>query len=333
MDAENREQARPRAPCSTGYVDGAIEVLLVHPAGNYNRRAPWGIPKGAPDPDEELEATARRETLRGDRPRCRRAARSISASSTTRARRSAFTRTPGRRPTARRRAARRGKSTRPSSSRSPARAGSSTPIRPRCSIVSSVTSVRATTTQVPRRPQPPARQLRGRTPAAWRRASWPTPTAPSRALRARRRLAAVGARARSVVRRVRMPIAVHPTDEDTLYLVRPDGYIAFRSCPADRSALAHTPTRRSAERRRDPAGYRARRIDGAHRYPSRRRSHQAGDAGGRDKREAGDRALRVRTGGAVDGPPAVPAGLTPREPVRSDEESSNGRGHRAAVPA
>jgi predicted NUDIX family NTP pyrophosphohydrolase len=41
----------------------AIEVLLVHPAGNYNRRAPWGIPKGAPDPDEQLEATARRETL------------------------------------------------------------------------------------------------------------------------------------------------------------------------------------------------------------------------------------------------------------------------------
>src|SRR5436190_15250049 len=44
-------------------VDGKIEVLLVHPAGNYNRRAPWGIPKGAPDPEEELEATARRETL------------------------------------------------------------------------------------------------------------------------------------------------------------------------------------------------------------------------------------------------------------------------------
>ena len=38
-------------------------MLLVHPAGNYNRRAPWGIPKGAPDPDEALEATARRETL------------------------------------------------------------------------------------------------------------------------------------------------------------------------------------------------------------------------------------------------------------------------------
>ncbi|MBA3394695.1 MAG: NUDIX domain-containing protein [Deltaproteobacteria bacterium] len=45
------------------YVDGAIEVLLVHPAGNYNRRAPWGIPKGAPDPDEGLEQTALRETL------------------------------------------------------------------------------------------------------------------------------------------------------------------------------------------------------------------------------------------------------------------------------
>jgi len=57
-----------RAKLSSGtllyrYVEGAIEVLLVHPAGNYNRRAPWGIPKGAPDPDEQLESTARRETL------------------------------------------------------------------------------------------------------------------------------------------------------------------------------------------------------------------------------------------------------------------------------
>jgi predicted NUDIX family NTP pyrophosphohydrolase len=43
-------------------VGDSLEVLLVHPAGNYNRRAPWGIPKGAPDPGEELEATARRET-------------------------------------------------------------------------------------------------------------------------------------------------------------------------------------------------------------------------------------------------------------------------------
>src|SRR3954468_14058381 len=57
-----------RAKLSSGtvlyrFVGGSIEVLLVHPSGNYNRRAPWGIPKGAPDPGETLEATARRETL------------------------------------------------------------------------------------------------------------------------------------------------------------------------------------------------------------------------------------------------------------------------------
>ncbi len=48
------------------YRDGlqGLEVLLVHPSGAYNRRAPWGIPKGEPDEDEaDLEATARRETL------------------------------------------------------------------------------------------------------------------------------------------------------------------------------------------------------------------------------------------------------------------------------
>lgn len=39
-----------------------VEVLLVHPSGNYNRKAPWSIPKGIPDPDEGLEAAARRET-------------------------------------------------------------------------------------------------------------------------------------------------------------------------------------------------------------------------------------------------------------------------------
>lgn len=58
----------PRAKLSSGtllyrFIAGTVEVLLVHPAGNYNRRAPWGIPKGAPDPDEGLEETARRETL------------------------------------------------------------------------------------------------------------------------------------------------------------------------------------------------------------------------------------------------------------------------------
>ena len=39
-----------------------LEVLLVHPSGNYNRRAPWGIPKGIPEEGESLEAAARRET-------------------------------------------------------------------------------------------------------------------------------------------------------------------------------------------------------------------------------------------------------------------------------
>jgi 8-oxo-dGTP pyrophosphatase MutT (NUDIX family) len=40
-----------------------LEVLLVHPSGNYNRRAPWSIPKGLPDAGETLEAAARRETF------------------------------------------------------------------------------------------------------------------------------------------------------------------------------------------------------------------------------------------------------------------------------
>lgn len=42
---------------------GGLEVLIVHPSGAYNRRAPWSIPKGVPDEDEsDLEQTARRET-------------------------------------------------------------------------------------------------------------------------------------------------------------------------------------------------------------------------------------------------------------------------------
>lgn len=40
-----------------------IEVLLVHPSGNYNKKSPWSIPKGLPDEGEEFEDTARRETL------------------------------------------------------------------------------------------------------------------------------------------------------------------------------------------------------------------------------------------------------------------------------
>lgn len=60
-------QGDPRSKLASGtvlyrIVDGATEVLLVHPSGNYNRRAPWGIPKGAPNAGETLEDTARRET-------------------------------------------------------------------------------------------------------------------------------------------------------------------------------------------------------------------------------------------------------------------------------
>ncbi|MCS6850208.1 MAG: NUDIX domain-containing protein [Gemmataceae bacterium] len=47
------------------YRDGpsGLEVLLVHPSGPYNRRAPWSIPKGEPEPGEsDLEVVARRET-------------------------------------------------------------------------------------------------------------------------------------------------------------------------------------------------------------------------------------------------------------------------------
>ncbi len=44
------------------YQGGQLEVLLVHPAGAYNRHAPWSIPKGLPDDGEELEQAARRET-------------------------------------------------------------------------------------------------------------------------------------------------------------------------------------------------------------------------------------------------------------------------------
>jgi predicted NUDIX family NTP pyrophosphohydrolase len=40
-----------------------LEVLLVHPSGVYNRRAAWGIPKGAIDDGETPEAAARRETM------------------------------------------------------------------------------------------------------------------------------------------------------------------------------------------------------------------------------------------------------------------------------
>jgi len=43
--------------------DGALRVLLVHPSGPYNRKAPWSIPKGEPDDGEQLEVTAVREVM------------------------------------------------------------------------------------------------------------------------------------------------------------------------------------------------------------------------------------------------------------------------------
>ena len=46
-----------RAP----FPDG-VRILLVHPSGSYNRRAPWSIPKGELEPREEPEDCALRET-------------------------------------------------------------------------------------------------------------------------------------------------------------------------------------------------------------------------------------------------------------------------------
>jgi predicted NUDIX family NTP pyrophosphohydrolase len=43
--------------------DSGYEVLIVHASGSYNRKKPWSIPKGIPDPGEDLEAAARRETV------------------------------------------------------------------------------------------------------------------------------------------------------------------------------------------------------------------------------------------------------------------------------
>ena len=60
-----RERKRKQSAGTLLYRQGSdgLEVLLVHPSGNYNRRAPWSIPKGEVDGEDELEVTARRETL------------------------------------------------------------------------------------------------------------------------------------------------------------------------------------------------------------------------------------------------------------------------------
>jgi predicted NUDIX family NTP pyrophosphohydrolase len=57
--------AKPQSAGTLLYrrVDGEAQVLIVHPSGAYNRRAPWSLPKGLPDEDEDLESAARRETL------------------------------------------------------------------------------------------------------------------------------------------------------------------------------------------------------------------------------------------------------------------------------
>ncbi len=52
-DAGASVQARVRYGAVPVRRGSSIEVLLVHPSGNYNRRAPWGIPKGAPDPGRD----------------------------------------------------------------------------------------------------------------------------------------------------------------------------------------------------------------------------------------------------------------------------------------
>jgi 8-oxo-dGTP pyrophosphatase MutT (NUDIX family) len=41
---------------------GRWHYLIVHPSGNYNRRAPYTIPKGLLEPGESMEETAVRET-------------------------------------------------------------------------------------------------------------------------------------------------------------------------------------------------------------------------------------------------------------------------------
>ncbi|MEA2624591.1 MAG: hypothetical protein QOD06_636 [Candidatus Binatota bacterium] len=44
------------------WFDGELRYLIVHPSGNYNRRAPYSIPKGEVEGGELPEAAALRET-------------------------------------------------------------------------------------------------------------------------------------------------------------------------------------------------------------------------------------------------------------------------------
>ena len=71
---EGRKSARGNVSAGclvrAAFADGT-RYLIVHPSGNYNRRAPWSIPKGHVDEGEELAACARRETEEETGLRCR----------------------------------------------------------------------------------------------------------------------------------------------------------------------------------------------------------------------------------------------------------------------
>lgn len=72
----NHLAERSRVQVSSGclvrsaFPDG-WRYLIVHPSGNYNRRAPWSIPKGLVEPNESLEEGALRETLEETGQACR----------------------------------------------------------------------------------------------------------------------------------------------------------------------------------------------------------------------------------------------------------------------
>ena len=66
-DAEGRPVIESAGTLLYRRTNGRLEVLIVHPWGPYNRRAPWSIPKGRTNPGEDLETAARRETAGGDR--------------------------------------------------------------------------------------------------------------------------------------------------------------------------------------------------------------------------------------------------------------------------
>jgi predicted NUDIX family NTP pyrophosphohydrolase len=75
-EAQKERRRPPRGKVSAGCLvraafAGGPRYLIVHPSGNYNRRAPWSIPKGLPDAGESLESCALRETREETGVRCR----------------------------------------------------------------------------------------------------------------------------------------------------------------------------------------------------------------------------------------------------------------------